>query len=194
MIKKAIKYHVKFDAKNVKYKFILTTQNSFNESKLLGNDEKAKEYCATFFKDGKIYNTKSGKLIGDSEDNLLYVMSKTGKLYINTKQFVDSAFNHSFILKGKKDSEIEGYGKPAASAGMLKVKNGKITFIDNSSGHYQPNKDQLKIAAKFLKSQGVFSDNGFLQFNDGLSSTIDFSDLDKVVVGDILDQYAEVAY
>lgn len=199
MIKKAIKYHVKFDAKNVKYKFILTTQDSFNESKMPGNDEKAKEYCATFFKDGKIYNTKSGKLIGDSESTLLYVMSKTGKLYIHTREFIKLGVHHSYILKGKQGSEIEGYGKPVASAGMLKVKNGKITFIDNSSGHYQPNKDQLKIAAKFLKSQGVFSDYGFLQLYEDkkgacFSSNMNFSDLDKVVVGDILDQYAEVAY
>jgi hypothetical protein len=48
-------------------------------------------------------------------------------------------------------------GKPVLCSGLMKVKEGKITYIDNNSGHYKPTSANLYNAVKKLKD--LFSDD-----------------------------------
>jgi len=67
--------------------------------------------------------------------------------------------HHTYFLKSKPGKIGYGIGKNVACAGMLQAKNGKIVFIDNSSGHYLPIEDQLKVAVQFLSKKGVLDKN-----------------------------------
>jgi hypothetical protein len=46
-------------------------------------------------------------------------------------------------------------GKPVLCSGLMKVKEGKITYIDNNSGHYKPEPANLYKAVK--KLEGLFA-------------------------------------
>lgn|GEM_PF-4899671 len=46
-------------------------------------------------------------------------------------------------------------GKPILCSGLMKVVDGKITYIDNNSGHYKPTSANLYNAVK--KLEGLFS-------------------------------------
>jgi hypothetical protein len=46
-------------------------------------------------------------------------------------------------------------GGPVAGAGQIKVQNGLITELDDSSGHYQPQADQLLQTLEWLRQQGM---------------------------------------
>lgn len=47
-------------------------------------------------------------------------------------------------------------GAPVISAGSVKIVGGKIKYIDNSSGHYEPSGTSAKVAA-----EKAFSEKGF---------------------------------
>ena len=46
-------------------------------------------------------------------------------------------------------------GGPVAGAGQLKVTNGQITEIDDSSGHYKPQAEHLLQTIEWLRAKGV---------------------------------------
>nr|WP_265014774.1 hypothetical protein [Wolbachia endosymbiont (group B) of Camptogramma bilineatum] len=48
-------------------------------------------------------------------------------------------------------------GSPVLCSGLMKVVNGKITYIDNNSGHYKPESANLYNAVK--KLEGLFSED-----------------------------------
>jgi hypothetical protein len=54
-------------------------------------------------------------------------------------------------------------GEPVLSAGQVKVVNGEIKFIDNSSGHYEPVGQSAKISAEnAFKLLGFNVENKFI--------------------------------
>lgn len=64
---------------------------------------------------------------------------------------------HINVNKSKwayRHSTLAG-GRPVLCSGLIKVVNGKITYIDNNSGHYEPESANLYNAVK--KLEGLFS-------------------------------------
>lgn len=73
----------------------------------------------------------------------IYIMDKEGNFYIGRQ--VVNHFHHSSFFGGE----------PIAAAGQIRVRNGKLTYIDNQSGHYTPNQELLAQALVSLRRQGV---------------------------------------
>lgn len=46
-------------------------------------------------------------------------------------------------------------GREVLCTGCITVVKGKLTYINNASGHYQPNQQQLSLAVQTLRAQGV---------------------------------------
>ncbi|MBI2769177.1 MAG: hypothetical protein HYX47_06120 [Burkholderiales bacterium] len=68
-----------------------------------------------------------------------YVISPTGRIYIHHHEA--DYFHHSTFLAGAR----------VAGAGMLAVSKGKLIYINNKSGHYQPTPRNLYNALAALK-------------------------------------------
>ncbi|WCR58179.1 hypothetical protein [Wolbachia endosymbiont of Ctenocephalides felis wCfeJ] len=96
---------------------------------------------------GKPYDT-TGKTSKGKKDCVAYVVTLDGKLithqHINVNKS-EWAYRHSTLAGGK----------PVLCSGLMKVKDGKITYIDNNSGHYKPTSANLYNAVK--KLEGFFS-------------------------------------
>lgn len=200
------KYGIKYSAK---YKsgedtFIITSTYYQDESGEAFNTKEMKEESKTFFKDGKIYSAKTNQVI-EEVDNALYAVSKKGNLYINLEGD-NFGKHHSFFLKGKPGDDLFGYGRPVACAGHLSIKSGKITALSGDSGHFDIKPNQIKVVAYYLARQDVVVDKVDLTWYDRAPSRNLFEDfaswhsnIDEQftpwpVIGDILDQYAELAY
>ena len=46
-------------------------------------------------------------------------------------------------------------GRAVLCAGMIKVENGQVTLLTNSSGHYKPNKQHFSQAVAILRDEGL---------------------------------------
>ncbi|MGL9718280.1 MAG: hypothetical protein ACR5K9_06405 [Wolbachia sp.] len=98
---------------------------------------------------GKLYDT-TGEISKGEKDCVAYVITLDGKLVTHKHINVNEskwAYRHSTLAGGK----------PVLCSGLMKVKKGKITYIDNNSGHYKPTSANLYNAVDKLK--GLFSDN-----------------------------------
>lgn len=79
-----------------------------------------------------------------SRDNgYTYIIDEEGNLYINNQG------NHGEIKRGSN----------VISAGIIHFENGKISYLDNSSGHYTPSNQHLDQAIRVLKTK--FGENIF---------------------------------
>jgi hypothetical protein len=109
---------------------LLVAKGIFQMSKYASPDKKQKEVS---FKNGLAYNKLFGRE-GDGllEGDFLYNIGQNGNLYILAPSFKKSAMTHDVILKGKN----------ILSAGMVHFVEGKISYIDVSSGHYLPSRFQ----------------------------------------------------
>ncbi|GFR19809.1 uncharacterized protein TNCT_303261 [Trichonephila clavata] len=98
------------------------------------------------FKD-KLYDT-TDKISKGEKGCVAYVITLDGKLvtheHINVNKS-EWAYRHSTLAGGR----------PVLCSGLIKVVNGKITYIDNNSGHYKPESANLYNAVK--KLEGLFS-------------------------------------
>ncbi len=74
----------------------------------------------------------------------IWVMDPTGRLYVSSTP-QPGMFNHSSFLGGGS----------VICAGEIIIEDGKITFINNRSGHYQPKDETLDNAIAKLREQGV---------------------------------------
>lgn len=96
---------------------------------------------------GKLYDT-TDKISKDEKGCVAYVITLDGKLltheHINVNKS-EWAYRHSTLAGGR----------PVLCSGLMKVVNGKITYIDNNSGHYKPESANLYNAVK--KLEGLFS-------------------------------------
>lgn len=77
----------------------------------------------------------------------IYTISPKGELYL--KRYDSSkAFFHSDIIN---------HHVPVICAGHIKIVNGKIIYIDNNSGHFQPTPFHMEQALRLLSAKNVFS-------------------------------------
>jgi hypothetical protein len=171
--------------------FILSTHDRGNELLDAANENtnEVKAQSKTYFKNGQIYYCHNNQVADPGCST--YVISRKGDLYIG-------GAHHSYMIKGtevnpQKISDSNsfkwtyGFGKPVACGGWATVENGKITFINSSSGHYKPNVDQLKLVCKYLEANEVLN---------GISRSYfpNYEDLDLagVSIDEILSQYNEL--
>ncbi|WP_353288625.1 hypothetical protein [Wolbachia endosymbiont (group A) of Pogonocherus hispidulus] len=96
---------------------------------------------------GKLYDT-TDKISKGKKGCVAYVITLDGRLvtheHINVNKS-EWAYRHSTLAGGR----------PVLCSGLIKVVNGKITYIDNNSGHYKPESANLYNAVK--KLEGLFS-------------------------------------
>lgn len=106
------------------------------------------------YKNGKTYTTAE---LDKENLDAIWVLDKNENLYI--APYIDrergTNLQHSFFVK-----DTEGVGLPIAAGGHIKVnEKGKISYIDNMSGHYQPNKDQFLLAVFALYKKNILDEN-----------------------------------
>ncbi len=108
------------------------------------------------FEDGKLYvSDGSNYQLLDDDDCAAHLASGETIYVIDT----DKNF---YVFHNLVPKDIEGgiqhssllMGKPVLCAGTIKVKQGKLSYIDIGSGHYKPQDRHL------LKALGVLSENG----------------------------------
>ncbi|OCA06267.1 hypothetical protein [Wolbachia endosymbiont of Trichogramma pretiosum] len=96
---------------------------------------------------GKLYDT-TDKISKGKRGCVAYVITLDGKLvtheHININKS-EWAYRHSTLA----------CGRPVLCSGLMKVVNVKITYIDNNSGHYKTESENLYNAVK--KLEGLFS-------------------------------------
>jgi hypothetical protein len=68
--------------------------------------------------------------------------------------------DHSTLMHGEPahvrfNHSSYNAGKDVISAGIIKVNQGQLTYLDNNSGHYKPTKQNLINALVILQNQGV---------------------------------------
>jgi len=92
---------------------------------------------------GKPFDTSKCQTNGSGANFAIFVMDKKGKIYAASHKL--GVFHHSSFLAGQE----------VASAGEMKVTNGKLDVITNKSGHYEPTRRHLYFALKELETRGV---------------------------------------
>lgn len=80
-----------------------------------------------------------------------YVWDKYGQIY--AAEHAGGYFHHSSFTSGKK----------VKCAGMFKVDNGKVTSVNNNSGHYKPETRYLKNFVAFLRENTLFAEGAQVQ-------------------------------
>jgi len=100
---------------------------------------------ACFEFDVDLHDTTHVKGDRKTAEKEAYVWSRDG--YMFTAQHKGGQFHHSSFVSGKK----------VKCAGMIRVVGGKVTKVDNFSGHYQPQTRHLRNFVNFLQMQNVFA-------------------------------------
>jgi len=85
---------------------------------------------------------KTGNLT-NQEKSAPYACDEHGNFYATMFGSMRGEIQHSSIL----------HGKPVVCAGMIRVEQGILKYIDNDSGHYKPSPDQLKEALRCLRDE-----------------------------------------
>ena len=125
-------------------KTLYISGKELNSLKLHGSFSDGEYFLRSF--DGKLSSTIVLKS-KNGNDLAAYAMDSHSRLYIHEhKSRVqvdgnDDFFYHSSFFNG-------GSGK---CFGMIKIVDGKITYIDNHSGHYQPTKEHFDDIQERLK-------------------------------------------
>ena len=73
----------------------------------------------------------------------IFVADSSGRLYIGIKE--TGTFQHTSFVRGSR----------VAAAGMIAVKEGRLTGLSPLSGHYRPPTSNFRAFVKSLKGQGV---------------------------------------
>ena len=74
----------------------------------------------------------------------MFIMDRNGDLFVSMHE-EDGKFQHSSLAAGE----------PLAMAGEIRVERGRITYINNASGHYKPSKTQMSQFINRLRDAGV---------------------------------------
>lgn len=148
--------------KNFKYFFLrynLFPEVGTEKRKIPGTESKViyftpseqAENALYIHKDAKLYDFKgnlydtTNEISKGKKGCVAYVITLDGKLITH---------KHVNVGEGKssyRHSTLAG-GKPIICSGLIKIEKGKITYIDNNSGHYKPTDAHLYSAVKRLKS------------------------------------------
>lgn len=103
-------------------------------------------------RDSLLFDSKGNPI--DATDGIKFVMDEHGNLFGGPIDKPGFHSQHSAYLGGK----------PVAFAGRMKVENGHLTWVDNSSGHYKTPMDAMKHLLMELKIKGI--DTSKFQVNE----------------------------
>lgn len=92
-------------------------------------------------KEGKLWTTPSTL----AYMNGAYAMDEYGNLFAQETPDDPRAFNHSSFCRGKQ----------VLCAGIVNIRNGELTSINNMSGHYKPGPTHLANALRILAGNGL---------------------------------------
>ena len=148
-------------------------QKSYPISKLTQNQLREHELN---YKDCKLYtnNGFTADTINMQSKHLLgvqaFVMSKDGSLYIGTHPGTYNAHGTT-LTHGSFLNDA-----PAEMSGLVKIINGKIIWISNNSGHYQPEGiDMYRGISKLEKDmRGIFDRNCIIELSTVSRQLTDF--------------------
>lgn len=133
---------------NIRYQhpFLVCTQSDGDESASYPiSKEKIRQETEVQFKDGQVVR----KGIPLTTGEIIWAMNLDGVMCTSFHpERLD--FHHSFFF------HKEGVGQPIACGGHMTLLNGKITKINNCSGHYSPTPLHLAFAVKALNNHNVF--------------------------------------
>jgi hypothetical protein len=156
------KEFIEFCRKNIIH--ISLKYNNFIIGSVTMYDQKYGSYIQEtskmYVEDQKIYSTAFNNVLytqGSNVDDNIYVVDKKGNLYIAKRGEGDDVRTHDEFLKGKEGNELYGYSKLIACGGHISAQEGKVTYIDNGSGHYKPTFEQLILVVKDLHKKGVLA-------------------------------------
>lgn len=132
------------------------------------------------------YYTPSMHYFTDAELKASYVQVKNGLLMQNNKtlNLIEPAVHYLFVITTDQKMYVHpgsesirhtslSHGKPVLASGEIKVTEGKISFWNTESGHYQPTvNDAIQAAKLFNKMHMNLTDNctASLYTDDGLAS------------------------
>jgi len=106
------------------------------------------DYWVVPDQDGLLIYQRSHKRVTSEESQGLaytWVMDTYGNLFTTAGERLETQFNHSSFNAGKN----------VICGGTLKAVGGKLTYIDNSSGHYKPSMDDMARALWLLAADGA---------------------------------------
>lgn len=95
--------------------------------------------------DDQYMNLTDSKRLGKSNFSC-FIIDKNDNLYIFP--YRSNTIHHTYITKNE----------PVKMAGMIRIENGKICYIDNKSGHYCPNPDGMLVFFDCLKKLNNMND------------------------------------
>ena len=73
----------------------------------------------------------------------------------------------------------------------MNIVDGKITFISNNSGHYQPTLKQLKLVVKYFHQKNVLAEN--VQIKDSFGTSYELSEiLNSPIVDDTPELFGDI--
>ena len=110
--------------------------------------------------DGRLYNARDGlpfnaerneKMIG-AKGEYIFVMDEFGNLYAAEK--IEGLIQHSSFFGGRT----------ITAAGFISARDGIVTRIADSSGHYWPDEQMNDYAIAFLETQGLRFADDFQRF------------------------------
>ncbi|MBC7622158.1 MAG: hypothetical protein H7232_02095 [Aeromicrobium sp.] len=109
----------------------------------------------------------------DTGRAVIYAMDEYGNLFIEGDNMKpkDMGFQHSSFLAGR----------PVLCAGSIKIEDGRLVSIDNSSGHYRPTQKNLYQALLELSNQKVTLDNVVCDVSDGPNGTGFYTSAEEVL-------------
>lgn len=93
------------------------------------------------------------------------------RIFHPSKSATLGGVNHSLFF------QVDNVGMPLACAGYIEVKNGKITSINNNSGHYAPIMLQVILAVAYLHERGVVDENLTINHYTGVSSNLSLPEI-----------------
>lgn len=114
---------------------------AFNEQNELKVQKDSGKICI------KIGDETAGKNGNEEYGYRYYFVKPVGQPMYLFKKEREEFSNHSNFPLSEKNPE-----RLIEAAGSLTIKDGKITNISNSSGHFQPNTDTIDIALEYITS------------------------------------------
>ena len=141
----AVKYYTNSDSRKP---FLLKYERADNKFYLADGrvpyDSRAATEKAVADKKYALYRDLTDTRDAQGSLPAIWVMDPTGRLYVSSTP-QPGMFNHSSFLGGGS----------VICAGEIIIIDGKITFINNRSGHYRPPDEALKNAIEKLRDKGV---------------------------------------
>lgn len=126
----------------------LAKANDLRHEVMFLNKNARLEYWAVPDSEGLLTYQRSHERVTSEESRgfaYTWVMDTYGNLFTTAGEKLEKQFNHSSFNAGKN----------VICGGTLKAEGGKLTYIDNSSGHYKPSMDDLARALWLLAADGA---------------------------------------